>query len=82
MATNGHNGNGHGHVTETPDVSHIKNIDVTHEVSDVELRGIAQVRGRPDSDDRGCLPLDAGDVQVSEHAGRDEQGTAAVDQWR
>lgn len=38
----GHNGhNGHsGHVTETPDVSHIKNVDVTHEVSDVELRGI------------------------------------------
>lgn len=33
--------NGHGgHVTETPDVSHIKNIDVTHEVSDVDLRGI------------------------------------------
>src|SRR5216684_2900436 len=38
-----HNGQGSqddGHVTETPDVSHIKNIDVTHEVSDVDLRGI------------------------------------------
>ncbi len=29
--------NTHGHVTETPDVSHIKNIDVTHEVSDVNV---------------------------------------------
>ena len=36
---NGH-GNGHGHVTETPDVSHIKNIDVTHEASDVSVGGI------------------------------------------
>lgn len=26
-----------GHVTETPDVSHIKNVDVTHEVSDVNV---------------------------------------------
>ena len=30
----------HGHVTETPDVSHIKNIDVTHEASDVSVGGI------------------------------------------
>ena len=29
------------HVTETPDVSYIKNIDVTHEVSDVHVKGIA-----------------------------------------
>ncbi|HEX3282332.1 MAG TPA: hypothetical protein VHR36_13940 [Pyrinomonadaceae bacterium] len=36
---NGH-GNGHGHITETPDVSHIKNIDVTHEASDVSVGGI------------------------------------------
>lgn len=36
---NGH-GSGHGHVTETPDVSHIKNIDVTHEASDVSVGGI------------------------------------------
>lgn len=35
-----HNGNGHGHVTETPDVSHIRNLDVTHETSDVYVRGI------------------------------------------
>jgi hypothetical protein len=39
---NGHNGNGHGHLTETPDVSHIKNIDVTHEVSDVNVIGIVK----------------------------------------
>jgi hypothetical protein len=32
--------NGHGHVTETPDVSHIKNVDVTHEASDVSVGGI------------------------------------------
>lgn len=35
MAKTGHNG--HRDVTETPDVSHIKNIDVTHEVSDVNV---------------------------------------------
>lgn len=40
MTRNGHQGNGHGHVTETPDVSHIKNIDVTHEASDVNVGGI------------------------------------------
>jgi hypothetical protein len=41
MSKNGHNGHkGHGHVTETPDVSHIKNIDVTHEASDVNVGGI------------------------------------------
>ena len=43
MAKNGHNGHkgdGRGHVTETPDVSHIKNIDVTHETSDVNIGGI------------------------------------------
>jgi hypothetical protein len=44
MAGSKHNGNGHGrlHVTETPDVSHIKNIDVTHEASDVSVSGIAK----------------------------------------
>ncbi|MFN2491493.1 MAG: hypothetical protein ABR501_01240 [Pyrinomonadaceae bacterium] len=36
------NGNGHGHATETPDVSHIKNIDVTHEASDVNISGIVK----------------------------------------
>jgi hypothetical protein len=30
------------HVTETPDVSYIKNLDVTHEVSDVQISGIAK----------------------------------------
>jgi hypothetical protein len=30
------------HVTKTPDTSHIKNIDVTHEKSDVEIGGIAR----------------------------------------
>ena len=30
------------HITETPDTSYIKNIDVTHEVSDVYIGGIAQ----------------------------------------
>jgi hypothetical protein len=30
------------HVTETPDVSYIKNIDVTHEVSDVHVSGIVK----------------------------------------
>jgi hypothetical protein len=37
-----HNGNGHDqrHATETPDVSHIKNPDVTHEASDVNISGI------------------------------------------
>src|ERR1051325_3305438 len=29
------------HTTETPDTSYIKNIDVTHETSDVYVRGIA-----------------------------------------
>jgi hypothetical protein len=44
MAGSKHNGNGHGrlHVTETPDVSHIKNVDVTHEASDVSVSGIAK----------------------------------------
>ena len=35
MAKHGHNG--HGHVKETPDVSHIKNVDVVHETSDVNV---------------------------------------------
>ncbi|HET6646333.1 MAG TPA: hypothetical protein VFH01_03325, partial [Pyrinomonadaceae bacterium] len=40
MAKLGHSGNGHGHVTETPDVSHVRNPDVTHEMSDVNVPGI------------------------------------------
>ena len=38
-----HNGDGQVHVTETPDVSHIRNEDVTHEASDVYVRGVATV---------------------------------------
>jgi hypothetical protein len=30
------------HITETPDTSHIKNIDVTHEQSDVQVGGIVK----------------------------------------
>jgi len=37
--SNGH-GHGAGHATETPDVSHIRNLDVTHETSDVSVGGI------------------------------------------
>lgn len=40
MSRNGHSGNGQKHVTETPDVSHIKNIDVTHETSDVSVSAL------------------------------------------
>ena len=42
MAGTTNNGNGHDarHATETPDVSHIKNPDVTHEASDVNISGI------------------------------------------
>ena len=31
-----------GHVTETPDVSYIKNVDVNHETSDVNVPGIVK----------------------------------------
>lgn len=31
-----------GHVTETPDVAYIKNVDVTHEMSDVYVSGIVK----------------------------------------
>ncbi|HKU78154.1 MAG TPA: hypothetical protein VJR02_29860 [Pyrinomonadaceae bacterium] len=31
---------GDGHKTETPDVSHIRNVEVTHEKSDVSVRGV------------------------------------------
>ena len=42
MAKTGHNGhNGHGrHVSEIPDVTYIKNVDVTHEASDVSVGGL------------------------------------------
>jgi hypothetical protein len=47
MAGNKHNANGHGHrrVKETPDVSHIKNVDVTHEASDVSVSGVLKFVG-------------------------------------
>ncbi|MBA3355134.1 MAG: hypothetical protein H0U18_04185 [Pyrinomonadaceae bacterium] len=45
MAKLGHKGNGHGHVTETPDVSHVRNVDVTHELSDVNVPGILKFVG-------------------------------------
>ena len=47
MAGHKHNGNGHDplHMTETPDVSHIKNLDVTHEASDVSVSGVAKFVG-------------------------------------
>ena len=31
---------GNGHKTETPDVSHIRNVEVTHEASDVSVIGV------------------------------------------
>ena len=31
---------GNGHRTETPDVSHIRNVEVTHEASDINVRGV------------------------------------------
>jgi hypothetical protein len=40
-----HHSKGRAHVTETPDVSHIRNVDVTHELSDVNLRGIMTFLG-------------------------------------
>jgi len=32
--------NGDGHRTETPDVSHIRNVEVTHEESDINVRAV------------------------------------------
>src|SRR5215470_12702877 len=31
---------GNGHKTETPDVSHIRNVEVTHETSDIDVHGV------------------------------------------
>ncbi|HSK62297.1 MAG TPA: hypothetical protein VK893_00590 [Pyrinomonadaceae bacterium] len=31
---------GNGHKSETPDVSHIRNVEVTHETSDINVRGV------------------------------------------
>ena len=33
-------GNGHKHTTEPPDVSHIRNVEVTHEYSDISVGGV------------------------------------------
>lgn len=35
------NGKSNGHKTETPDVSHIRNVEVEHEASDVSVAGVA-----------------------------------------
>lgn len=48
MSVHGHNDDRHKgreHVTETPDVSHIANPDVTHELSDVNINGILKFLG-------------------------------------
>jgi hypothetical protein len=37
-----HGSNGKEHMTETPDVSHIKNLDVTHEHSDISIGGVVK----------------------------------------
>ena len=45
MAKIKHRGNGHGHATETPDVSHVRNVDVTHETSDVNVPALLKFVG-------------------------------------
>jgi hypothetical protein len=35
-----HKEKGNGHKTETPDVTHIRNVEVTHEMSDIHVRGV------------------------------------------
>ena len=39
MTRNGRH-NGGGHKTETPDVSHIRNVEVTHETSDISVQAV------------------------------------------
>lgn len=39
MTRNGRH-NGDGHKTETPDVSHIRNVEVMHETDDVSVKGV------------------------------------------
>ena len=36
---------GNGHRTETPDVSHIRNVEVTHEPSDIYVGGVLRFLG-------------------------------------
>ena len=38
--SNENKGNGHKHKIETPDVSHIRNVEVTHEQSDIQVGGV------------------------------------------
>ncbi len=44
MAEKSQNGHGdqHGHITDLPDVSYIKNVDVTHETSDVSVEALGK----------------------------------------
>src|SRR5215470_8410716 len=39
------NTKGDGHRTETPDVSHIRNVEITHETSDVNVRAVVTFIG-------------------------------------
>ena len=45
MTKPGNNGHGKEHVTEIPDVSYIKNVDVTHEASDVSVSALLKFVG-------------------------------------
>jgi hypothetical protein len=38
--SNKNTGNGHKHAAETPDVSHLRNVEVTHEHSDISVGGV------------------------------------------
>jgi len=38
--SNKNTGNGHRHTTATPDVSHIRNVEVTYEHSDIHIGGV------------------------------------------
>jgi hypothetical protein len=40
-----HHSNGHEHVSETADVSHIRSVDVTHELADVNIAAILKFLG-------------------------------------
>lgn len=42
MTSSAHKGDDHGRAKETPDVSYIKNVGVTHEASDVSITGIVR----------------------------------------
>ena len=40
MSNSKNTGNGHKHRTETPDVSHMRNVEVAHEYSDISVGGV------------------------------------------